>query len=265
MKVVTEYPNGLFSWVDLSTTDTEGAKAFYGGFFNWGFEDQPADVSNVYTMCQIDGYNTAGLGPQPPEMSEQGIPPVWTSYIKHDDVDAIAAKISEAGGNLMMPPMDVMDAGRMLMAADPTGAVFGVWQPGTHIGAQVVNQANSLVWNELQTNDLEAAKAFYGAVFGWTNEVDQNGYVVFSADGRGQAGMMKIEESWGPVPPNWSVYFLVEDVDAYAASAKELGGNVMVPPTVAGEVGKFSVIQDPQGGAFSVMQFNGPVSPPPGH
>ena len=108
--------------------------------------------------------------------------------------EALKQKIKDAGGTLIMDCFDVMDAGRMLMAADPTGAVFGVWQPGNHIGAQVVNQANSLVWNELQTNDLEAAKAFYGAVFGWTNEVDQNGYVVFSADGRGQAGMMECGE-----------------------------------------------------------------------
>ncbi len=265
MKIVAEYPNGVFNWVDLSTTDTDGAKTFYGRLFGWKFDDRPIDMGGVYTMCQIAGHNVAGIGAQSPDMAAQGIPPYWSSYIKHDDVDAIAAKVSKAGGNLMMPPMDVMDSGRMIIATDPTGAVFGVWQPDNHIGAEIVNQPNSLVWNELQTNDLDAAKAFYGAVFGWTTEVDQGGYVLFLADGRGQAGGMKIEESWGPVPPNWSVYFLVEDVDAYAAKAQELGGNVLVPPTEAGEMGKFSVLQDPQGGAFTVMQFNGPVSPPPGH
>ena len=198
-------------------------------------------------------------------MIDQGAPPFWSSYVKHDDVDAIAAKINQAGGNLIMPPMDVMKEGRMVMATDPAGATFGVWQPRDHIGAAIRNQPNSLVWNELQTHDLEAAKAFYSAVFGWTSETDQSGYVLFSAAGRGQAGAMKIDESWGPVPANWSVYFLVEDVDAYAAKARELGGDVLVPPTAAGEMGKFSVLQDPQGGAFTVMQFSGPVSPPPGH
>lgn len=265
MKIVAEYPNGVFNWVDLATNNTEGAKIFYGGLFGWEFDDQPIDMGGVYTMCQIDGHNVAGIGAQSPDMAAQGIPPYWSSYIKHDDVDAIAARVSEAGGKLMMPPMDVMDAGRMVIATDPTGAVFGVWQPDNHIGAEVVNQPNSLVWNELQTNDLDAAKAFYSAVFGWTSEVDQGGYVLFLADGRGQAGGMKIEESWGAVPPNWSVYFLVEAVDAYAAKAQELGGSILVPPTVAGEMGKFSVLQDPQGGAFTVMQFNGPASPPPGH
>jgi len=265
MKVVTEYPNGLFNWVDLSTTDINGAKAFYGGLFSWEFEDEPLDNGGFYTMCKIDGHNVAGLGSQPQEMAAQGIPPFWSSYIKHDDVDSIAAKINDAGGNLMMPPMDIMQAGRMIMATDPAGASFGVWQPRNHMGAAIVNQPNSLVWNELQTNDLDGAQAFYSAVFDWTAEVDQSGYVLFSADGRGQAGGMKIEESWGPVPPNWAVYFLVEDVDAYAGMAEELGGNVLVPPTAAGEMGKFSVLQDPQGGAFTAMQFNGPVSPPPGH
>ena len=139
MKIVTEYPDGVFSWVDLSTTDTVGAKAFYGGLFGWEFEDQPIDIGGVYVMCLIDGHNVAGIGSQPPEMAAQGIPPFWSSYIKHDDVDAIAAKISEAGGNLMMPPIDVMLAGRMIMGADPSGAAFGVWQPRNHIGAAIVN------------------------------------------------------------------------------------------------------------------------------
>ncbi len=265
MKIVSKYPNGVFSWVDLSTSDLEGAKNFYGGLFGWEFDDRPTDVGTVYSMCQIDGHTVAGLGPQAKELVEQGIPPFWSSYIKHDDVDAIARKVSEAGGRMMMPPMDVMKEGRMFIASDPTGAAFGVWQPGNHIGAEIVNQPNSLVWNELQTTDLEIVKSFYGRVFGWTSETDQNGYVLFSTTGRAQAGAMIIKETWGPVPPNWAVYFLVKDVTGYAKKAQELGGKVLVPPTAAGEMGKFSVLQDPQGGAFTVMQFTGSPSPPPGH
>jgi predicted enzyme related to lactoylglutathione lyase len=261
MKVVSEYPNGVFNWVDLSTSDTEAAKAFYSALFGWESVDVPTGMGTMYTMLKLDGYNVAGLGPLDPTLQEQGHAPFWSSYVKHDDVDAVAAKISEAGGTVMMPPMDVMEDG----ATDPTGAHFGVWQPRNHIGAQIVNQPNSLVWNELQTNDVAAAKVFYSAVFGWTNEVDQNGYVACSAGDRVQAGMMQIEESWGPVPPNWTIYFMVEDVDATAAKAQKLGGNVIVPPSPAGEIGTFSVVQDPQGGTFSVMKFNGPVSPPPGH
>lgn len=265
MQVVKKYPDNVFSWVDLSTTDVEAAKAFYGGLFGWEFHDIPTGDSGAYTMAQIQEYNVAGMGELSAEMREQGVPPNWSAYINHDDVDAVAARITAAGGTLIFPAMDVMDAGRMIMATDPGGAVFGVWQPKQHIGAQLVNIPNTLSWNELQTRELDAAKDFYAAVFGWTYEVDQNGYVAAAADGRVQAGMMAIDESWGPVPNNWTNYFLVENVEASAAKVSELGGSVMVPPTAAGEVGKFAVFQDPQGAVTSIIEYKGEASPPPGY
>jgi hypothetical protein len=265
MQVVKQYPDGVFSWVDLGTTDTGGAKAFYGGLFGWSFVDIPTDSGVVYNMAQIEGYNVAGLGPQDPGMQEQGIPPFWSAYIKHDDVDAIAAKAGEAGGTVFLPPFDVMDSGRMTMIQDPTGAVFGVWQPKQHIGAQLVNIPNTLGWNELQTNDLDAAREFYGAVFGWTYDVDATGYVACKVDERTQTGMMKIQEEWGPVPPNWTNYFLVADIETSAAKVKELGGTLMVPPTPAGEVGTFAVVQDPQGAVFSIIEYAAEAVPPPGY
>jgi predicted enzyme related to lactoylglutathione lyase len=264
MKVVSRYPDGVFSWVDLGTSDTEGAKAFYGGLFDWSFLDIPTDSGVVYSMGQIDGHNVAGLGPMDPEMQSQGVPPFWTSYVKHDDVDAVAARAAEAGGTVMMPPFDVMDSGRMAIIQDPGGAMFGVWQPKEHIGAKLVNVPNTLTWNELQTRDVEGAKAFYGAVFGWTFNVDESGYVACKTDDRVQAGMMQIQESWGEVPPNWSVYFLVDGIGSQVEKVKELGGNVLVPPTPAGEMGTFSVIQDPQGGHFNLIEYKGPADPPPG-
>lgn len=265
MQVVTRYPDGVFSWVDLSTTDLEGAKAFYGGLFGWSFQDLPTDSGSIYSMAQIEGYNVAGLGQQDPETQAQGVPPYWGSYVKHDDVDAVAARAGEAGGQILFPPFDVMDAGRMTMIQDPTGAVFGVWQPGNHIGAQLVNRPNALTWNELQTRAVEEAKAFYGAVFGWTYEVDANDYVAVKQDDRVQAGMMDITDEMGEIPPNWTIYFLVEDVEAAAAKASELGGRVLVPPTPAGEIGKLAAVQDPQGAVFSIIEYAGPASPPPGY
>lgn len=264
MHVVTSYPDGIFSWVDLTTTDAEGAKSFYTELFGWQAKDMETGTGTVYTMFQIEGKNVAGAGEMEAEMQAQGMPPIWTSYVKHDDVDAVVAKVPEAGGTVVMPSMDVMEEGRMAMVQDPTGATFGIWQPRNHTGAQLVNMPNTLVWNELQTRDGEAARAFYSAVFGWTGDEDENGYVVFIQDGRRHAGMLLMDETWGDVPPNWAVYFMVEDVEATAARAKDLGGNVLVPPTPAGELGKFSVVQDPQGGIFTVMQFDGPVDPPPG-
>lgn len=264
MQEVKSYPNGIFSWIDLATTDLAGAKAFYQGLFGWEAVDVPTDQGTTYTMFQIDGKNVAGGGEMSADMQEQGMPPFWSSYVKHDDVDSIAQKISDAGGNIMFPPMDVMEEGRMTMAMDPTGAPFGVWQPRNHIGAQVVNSPGALVWNELQTPELASAKEFYTSVFGWSHQTDENGYVVVLQDERAHAGMMEIDESWGDVPPNWAVYIMVEDVEATAAKAKELGGNLLMEVTSAGEMGSFIVIQDPQGAVFTAMAFNGPVDAPPG-
>ncbi len=265
MHIVKSYPDGVFSWVDLTTTDVAGAKAFYGGLFGWEGEDIESEGSLIYTMMKLDGYNAAGIGPMQPAMAEQGMPPHWSSYVNHSDVDAIAAKAVEAGGQVMFAPMDVLDSGRMTTIQDPTGAMFGVWQARNHIGAQVVNQANALVWNELQTRDSEAAKAFYGAVFGWAAKADENGYVTYAVNDRIQAGMLQMDENWPEtVPANWVTYFMVEDVQAAANKAQELGGTLMMPPTPAGEMGTFALIQDPQGGVFTVMQFNGPVDTPPG-
>ncbi|MAT97653.1 MAG: hypothetical protein CL608_10960 [Anaerolineaceae bacterium] len=266
MQVVKNYPDGVFCWVELSTTDQEAAKAFYSGLFGWEIEDRPISEGNVYTMLQIEGKNVAALSAMQPDMMAQGVPAFWSSYIKHDDVDAIAEKITAAGGTVMFPPMDVMEYGRMTMGQDPEGASFGVWQPAEHIGAELVNMPNALVWNELQTRQPETVKKFYESVFDWNSAEDENGYVAYMENGRIHAGMITMDENWGPeIPANWSVYFMAEDVAAKAELAQKLGGTVMVPPTEAGAMGIFAVIQDPQGGVFNIMSFKGPVDPPPGY
>ncbi|MCA9996582.1 MAG: VOC family protein [Anaerolineales bacterium] len=265
MKVVTAYPDGIFSWIDLASTDFAAAKAFYHGLFGWDALEIPMSEDYSYYMFQIQGHDVAGGSQMMEGMMPPGTPSHWTSYVNHSDIDSVVAKVADAGGTVIAPPMDVMESGRLAMIQDPTGAMVGIWQPNQHIGAKLVNQPNTLIWNELQTRDVAAAKAFYEKVFGWENQTDDNGYVVFKADGRIQAGMMQIDDSWGPVPPNWAVYFMTEDVAATAAKAQELGGNVLVPIMQAGEMGHFAVIQDPSGAVFTAMQFNGPVDPPPGH
>lgn len=258
MQAITEYPDGVFNWIDLTTTDAAGAKAFYAGLFGWQPRDVPIDEHYSYTMMEIDGKSVAGLGPMPPEMQAQGIPSHWVSYVKHSDVDAVATAITAAGGTLLFPPMDVMEEGRMLMAQDPSGATFGVWQPRNHIGAQLADQPNTMVWNELQTRDLEGSTAFYGHVFGWTAEPDANGYVMFDKGDRRHAGMMRMDASWGEMPPSWSTYIMVEDIDATAAKVTQLGGTLVMPPTPAGGMGRFIVLQDPQGAFLMAMEFNAP-------
>ena len=265
MKIVKKYPDGIFSWIDLSTTDLAEAHAFYSGLFGWDVDDQPLPGGGSYTQFRIDGYSVAGAGQMMQEMLDAGAPSVWTSYVNIEDADAIAARAAEAGGVVFMPPMDVMDQGRMALIQDPTGAPFGIWQPAAHIGAQVVNQPNSLVWNELHTRHSEAANAFYRRVFGWTDEVDDSGYITWHQDGRLHCGAMKLAESWPEsTPSNWMAYFLVDDLEAMVSRAIELGGSSPTGVVPAGELGHLAVIIDPQGAAFSVIKFNGPADPPPG-
>ena len=266
MQVVKEYPNGVFCWVDIGSTDIEGAKRFYEALFGWEAKDEPLPGGGFYTTFNLDGHRVAGGAQHDPNMLAQGVPSFWTSYVKHDNADAVAAKITEAGGTVMFPPMDVMEEGRMLIGQDPTGAAFGVWQPKNHTGAQLVNQPNTLSWNELQTRDTDGAMNFYSQVFGWTGDKDEAiGYTSLLADGRSQAGLIGMDENWEGVPPNWSVYFHVEDVEASTAKVEELGGKLIMPVIDAGDIGRFAVVQDPQGAMFNIIELNGPASPPPGY
>ncbi|MCB0077934.1 MAG: VOC family protein [Anaerolineales bacterium] len=262
MKVVTSYPSGLFSWIDLSTPAVAEAKAFYTALFGWDAEDIPVPGAPPYTMFRIEGYSVAGAGPLPP--GSEGHHAYWSSYINHEDVDAVAARVAAAGGTVTRPPMDVMEEGRMAIIQDPTGAVVGLWQPKNHIGAQLVNQDNTLIWNELQTRESERAIPFYQALFDWTSRRDENGYVTFAADGRVQAGLMETDDSWGEIPSHWAVYFKVAAVQDLAIRAEALGGTMIVPPSRAGQMGTFAVLQDPQGASFTVMEFDGEVDDPPG-
>jgi uncharacterized protein len=265
MHKVTGYPDGVFCWVDLATTDPAGAKAFYSQLFGWEANDTPLPGGSAYTTFRSDGLSVAGMGQLMPEQQEQGVPPSWSSYVKHDDADSIAGRITEAGGTLLVPPMDVMEEGRFLMAQDPTGAVFGVWQPRQHTGAQLVNAPNSWVWNELQTHEVDAALQFYKAVFGWTDRRPEPGYVGLDAGGRRHAGILPLDESRAHIPSNWAVYFLVDDVAGTIQRAQALGAQIRVPETALDENSSFAVIQDPQGAFFQIVHWPAEwVDPPPG-
>jgi predicted enzyme related to lactoylglutathione lyase len=267
MHEVTAYPNGVFCWVDLATTDAAGAKAFYGQLFGWEAGDSPLPGGGAYTTFRLGGHRVAGMGELQPEQRAAGVPASWSSYVKHDDADAVAERITAAGGTVIMPPMDVMEEGRMLVAQDPTGAVFGVWQPGRHTGAELVNAPNALVWNELQIrgHDVESAIQFYNRVFGWSDLRREEGYVGLAVDGRRQAGILPLDESRANIPSNWTVYFLVEDVADTTRRAAALGADIHVPKTDLDERSSFAVIRDPQGAYFNVVHWPPDwIDPPPG-
>jgi uncharacterized protein len=247
------YDNGVPSWVDLGSPDLAKAKAFYGGLLGWECPEGPPEAGG-YSVCLLNGKTVAGLGPQ----MNPDFPPVWMTYVNVDDADATVAKASGGGGAVFVPPMDVLDVGRMAILADPLGAVFGLWQPKSHMGAQVVNEPGSLCWNELITTDLDASKAFYKAVFGWDAE-DQGppggppAYTEWKLAGRSVGGMMlKHGDMPAEMPPNWGVYFAVADTDATVAKAQQLGGAVFMGPTDI-EPGRFAVLADDQGVVFNVL------------
>jgi predicted enzyme related to lactoylglutathione lyase len=260
-----KYADGRFSWTDLSTPDVAGAKAFYGGLFGWTSEDRAtSEGAPPYTTFLLNGRTVAGAYPMSAEMQAAGAPPVWVNYISHSDIDSVAARATEAGGVVFMPPLDVVierpgaateSMGRMALIQDPTGAAFGVWQPGAHPGAEVRHATGSASWDELQTHDVAAARAFYERVFGWQSEAQVGDYIRFEIGGEPAAGLMAIGKDWGDIPSHWNIYFWVDDVSAAAARAEELGGAVVVPPTEMGEFGEFALLRDPQGAHFIVARW----------
>jgi predicted enzyme related to lactoylglutathione lyase len=255
MPVMERYETGMFSWADLATTDVEGAKRFYGELFGWKFEDLPAGDAGTYTMARLGGKDVGGMSGMMPGMREQGIPPHWTAYFTVDDVDARASKVGALGGKLVMPPMDVMDVGRMCIVEDPTGAKAALWQERGHKGAGVKNDPGTLAWVELMPQDTAKAQAFYTQLLGWTPDTRQMGpiqYTSFLVGGQPTAGMMKAQSD---MPSNWLVYFAVESCDRTVEQASKLGAKVQVPAEDIPGVGRFSVLQDPQGAFFALIQF----------
>ena len=244
----TSYPHGTFSWVDLATTDPEGAKTFYGELFGWEGEDVPAGEGMVYTMFRVRGKAVAAVSAQMEDERSAGIPPHWNSYVTVDDVDAVAARVPDVGGVLLVPPFDVLDAGRMAVLQDPTGAVLCLWEARASIGAELVNDPGSLTMNSLTTPDPERARDFYTALLGWTFEMNPE-YTSIKVGDRLNAGMRRDTQTQA----HWLPFFTVEDADEAAATVSNGGGRVAVEPSPV-PAGRFAVFMDPAGAAFAVFE-----------
>lgn len=259
MTEMTAYTPGAFCWVELATSDAAAAKKFYSELFGWTPVDMPAGPDMIYTMCQVDGKYVAALfqpGPDDPT------PPHWGSYVSVTSADEIAARAKSLGGTVLAEPFDVLEVGRMAVIQDPSGAVVSAWQPGSHIGAQLVNQPGAFSWNELLTNDTDRAGQFYSELFGWkaqTQEMEGGNYTIFMNGEQMNGGMMQIRPEWGPMPPNWLVYFTVADCDASADKAKALGGQLLAPPMDIPDIGRMAWVQDPQGAVLSIIQLLNPT------
>jgi predicted enzyme related to lactoylglutathione lyase len=244
----TSYPPGTFSWVDLQTDDLDRAKSFYADLFGWSYDDIPIGDDSVYSMAKVQGHRVAGLG----ERQDESIPPHWNCYVTVEDVDAVAARAGELGANVIAPPFDVFDAGRMAAFADPQGAMLSIWQARESIGAELVNEVGALTWNDLMSPDIPASSDFYRGLFGWeVAEIEGAGgqYWSITSNGRMNGGIMPAPEGGHPA---WNLYFAVQDVDATVAKAGERGGSTIAGPMDVPNGMRFAVLGDPSGAVFSV-------------
>jgi len=249
-----EYPEGAPCWVDLNTPDLAGAQRFYGGLFDWTF-DAGDPAMGHYAMCRLGGKMVAGIAPKQPGME---MPTVWSVYLKSSDIEATAREVTQAGGTLLFPPMDIPGSGRMMFAVDPTGAAFGCWQPGDHRGAELFGTPGAMCWHEVNTRDGAAADRFYAGIFGFTQTQIGDGerfdYTVWKTGDRDVCGRMKMGSEWGDIPPHWMTYFAVGDCDASVAKIKQLGGNLMHGPFDSPH-GRIAVVSDPYGAVFSIIDL----------
>jgi predicted enzyme related to lactoylglutathione lyase len=253
------WPNGVPCWADVSATDVRASGAFYTAVFGWEVPE-PEEQWGGYVTAATGGRMVAGIGPL------QGGPAAWTLYLATDDVDGIVAGAAEHGGSVLAPVMDVADMGRMAILTDPSGAVFGLWQAGTMIGASLVNEPGGLVWEDLRSTDPDAARGFYGALFGYeyeTLEMAGPDYATFKLPSEphvlgGMGGLMGLPDG---TPSHWLVYFQVADADAAVAAAERAGGTVVAPPMDT-PFGRMACLADPDGATFMVMTTD-PAQPGP--
>jgi hypothetical protein len=269
---------GVPCWIDTSQPEPESAVDFYSGLFGWEFEDvMPPDAPGKYFIARLHGGDVAAVGSQ-----LEGAPPmaVWNTYVWVESADDTASRVLDAGGSVLTDPFDVMDAGRMAVLADPAGAAFCAWQAKEHRGAKIVNEPGSLNFNDLNTRDPAGAKPFYGSVFGWQALGLDGGFEMWTLPGYGDyleqsdpglrermaetgapAGFEDVVASLSPIaadqpelPSHWGVTFAVDDADAIAERAAELGGQVVAAPFDAPWV-RMTVITDPQGATFTASKF----------
>jgi uncharacterized protein len=248
------YPDGEPCWADVVTPDLDGARDFYHAVFGWQFQATAPEFGN-YTMALVDGKLVAGITPPPPGAG--ATPATWNVYLASSDIDATAARAAQGGAKIVMGPLDIPGSGRMLVGLDPTGAMFGVWQPAGHTGAQLTGDPDTPVWAELHTRDGSAADAFYRSLFDYQQDQIGDGsnfdYTVWSLGGRPVTGRMRQgSDTPAEIPPNWLVYFAVDDTDAAAERATIGGGQTTMGPFDSPQ-GRVAILTDPYGAVFAIL------------
>ena len=247
----TKRAPGQPSWMDLATPDLDGARAFYNTIFGWDYFDAGPDFGH-YTMALAQGQQAAGMGPMQPGSP---MPSAWTIYFSTDDAAADLARIQARGGQVIADVMPIGSLGALAICADPTGAVFGLWQAGEHIGATIENEHGAMTWHEVNTSDAAAARAFYGELFGLTPQKmeDADDYTIMQRGMDMICGILQMDGNWEGIPPHWMGYFTVDDTDAALERVVAAGGEVKVPAFDM-PYGRMAVIADPFGAIVSIVK-----------
>jgi uncharacterized protein len=250
MTEFTKHEPGTFSWTDLSTSDLDSAIGLYTDLFGWKVEKEDLPDGSVYAMFRLNGKDVAAASTL--REDQKGVPPHWNVYVTVENAEQTAKQAEAAGGSIVAPAFDVMEFGRMAVIADPTGAMFCVWEPKTNIGAQLMGEEGALSWTELMTQDTEKAGPFYAELFGYElSPWGDSGYIVFTKGEAQMAGMMKSPQEG--MPSYWGIYFSASDVDSVAEKVKSAGGQIFMGPEDMPEVGRLAMLADAQGAAFGVI------------
>lgn len=254
MATETDLTRNTPGWYDLGTPDVDGARAFYSGLFGWTGDAVPDPEAGGYGFFNLAGRMVGGIGP----LQDPSQPIAWSVYMLVESAAGAVSRSREAGGTVLIEPMEVMGQGTMAFVADPSGAAIGLWQPAAHRGVEVRDEPGSAAWTELHSNDVTAVGPFYQAVFGWepnASQIEGMDYTEFKVGDRSVAGGTALRPGEEGVPSHWLVYFAAADVDASTARAAELGGTVLAQP-MDFPGGRFSVIRDPQGAVFGLLRMS---------
>ncbi|MFJ9055303.1 VOC family protein [Streptomyces sp. NPDC102409] len=247
MKLTEPVPGGP-CWVELSTSDVPAARAYYAGLFGWRCETDPRPEAGGYTTARVDEDAVAALSP----LYQPGRPPAWTVSFAAEDADASADAVRDAGGTVLMEPMDIFDQGRFAVAADPSGAVFSLWQARAFPGAGRFNSPGALGWVELRTPDPQGALAFYPAALGWTADAQER-FTHWGVDGADFGGLKEQDDDErAGTPPHWVPYFVVSDAETTAARALTTGGEPITPPARVPGGPWVATLRDPLGARFGI-------------
>jgi len=262
MAEVTRHCPGMFCWVELNTVDMLAANRFYGEMFGWRRSFMPLEDGSFYTLLQLNGKDVGAFHEVYEETRETEATTGWRLYIATDDVDKSVQKALSLGGALLSPPVEVSDVGRVAVMQDPTGAIFALWQARNHIGAEVINQSGALSWQELVTTDFETAKNFYANLFGWQTQTRVAGarnYTTFKPKrGLQETGGIQplqgsLQETLSDNGSQWLASFAVENFDQSLHKAQRLGATLKTAPADVPNVGRYAVLEDPQGALFSLV------------